>query len=162
VISTNETNNTAEPVEHNNNLYFRVNTINESNGEGEDRHLFTPNPNSNFTTPSTMTPLFQSSAPSTNSVNNQSVTRFETYTPSNYPTVSNVISSGNANVVDSSYRDSYRLQNTTYLPNSYTSNSYAPNSTQSTSPSIPLSPAPVTAPVPVPAQDNNGPISSQP
>ena len=56
--------------------------------------------------------------------------------------------------VDSSYRDSYRLQNTTYLPNSYASNSYAPNPTQPAIPPIPVSPAPV--------QDSNGPISSQP
>jgi hypothetical protein len=96
-----------------------------SRSASPNRRLYTPDPNSNFTTPSTMTPLFPSSTPS---INSQSVNRLESNTPnamfSHYP-VRGTDNPGNTNStnVDSSYRDSYRLPNTTYVPNNSNSGS---------------------------------------
>jgi hypothetical protein len=91
-----------------------------SRSSSPNRRLYTPDPNSNFTTPSTMTPLFPSSAPSINTVNSQSLNILESHTP-----IRNTDNPGNTNStnVDSSYRDSYRLPNTTYVPNNSNSGS---------------------------------------
>jgi hypothetical protein len=71
----------------------------------------TPNPYSNLTTPSTMTPLFGSSQGSFNTVNN---------TVNNDPVFNTSQNLSNLpinhNITDSSHRDSYCLPNATYMP----------------------------------------------
>ncbi len=102
-----------------------------------------PNPYSNLTTPST-------SGPSENFDNNSPRRSTDsTYQSQPVDTSETTNNTNGYSNVDSSYRDSYRLQNTVYVPNS-------------TQPAIPFRPAPVIAPVTASAQYYNGPILSEP
>jgi|SRR5215469_13552585 len=168
-IEYNNQNNTPNSVNSNSNdIFFSIGDL-DSNIITNYNSPTPPMPNTPI--PSNLTSPSISTGPSESKCFPNNIPPVDIYQQVNAPTtfynkpINNINNSDDTNSTDinSCYRDSYRLQNITYVPNSYSSNYNTPNLTQPANISKPVSStAPVTTPGPASTQDSNGLISSQP